>query len=168
LSIFNTLKLWLILFSLSLTVTMGGVTVANAFTNHDVTVGGAANIFTPAELTINVGDTVTWTNAGGFHNVVSDAQDGNGDPIFSSGTATAADWTYQFTFDTAGTYTYVCQPHAAIGMVGTITVQEAPTAVTVDQLGALSGNLPITWQTLLVGFFAIGSLICARFVTNKR
>ena len=151
-----------------LTLTVGGIRVANAFTNHDVTVGGGPNTFSPAQLTINVGDTVTWTNAGGFHNVVSDAVDGNGDPIFSSGTASAEAWTYQFTFDTAGTYSYVCQPHATIGMVGTIIVQEAPTAVTVDQLGVLSGSSPITWQTLLVGFLAVGSLICARFLINKR
>ena len=165
---FKTFKLWLILFSLSLTLTMGGVSVANAFTNHDVTVGGVGNVFTPPELTINVGDTVTWTNAGGFHNVVSDAVDENGDPIFSSGPASIDAWTYQFTFNTPGSYSYVCQPHATIGMTGTITVVETPTAVTIDQLGALNGSLPVTWQTLLVGFLAIGSLIVARFLTNVR
>lgn len=166
-SIFKTLKLWLVLFTITLTLTMGGISVANAFANHDVAVGGGANIFSPEELTINVGDTVTWTNAGGFHNVISDDVDENGAPIFTSGGATGTDWTYEFTFDTAGTYSYVCTPHAP-GMAGTITVQEIPTAVTLGGVGALSNSLPITWQTLLVGFLAIGSLICARFVINNR
>lgn len=37
--------------------------------------------FTPAELTIKVGDTVKWTNILGFHNVVAD------DNSFTSGPA---------------------------------------------------------------------------------
>ncbi|HJT98738.1 MAG TPA: plastocyanin/azurin family copper-binding protein [Rhodanobacteraceae bacterium] len=40
--------------------------------NHDIAVGGAAMRFAPSELTINVGDTVTFINAGGQHNVVAD------------------------------------------------------------------------------------------------
>ena len=35
--------------------------------NHNVTTVG--NTFSPANITINQGDTVTWTNGGGFHNV---------------------------------------------------------------------------------------------------
>lgn len=44
--------------------------------NHTVTVGGSAgNVFTPSSLDVLVGDTVTFTNAGGFHNVASVNQD---------------------------------------------------------------------------------------------
>ena len=35
--------------------------------NHSITTVG--NTFSPANITINQGDTVTWTNGGGFHNV---------------------------------------------------------------------------------------------------
>lgn len=40
--------------------------------DHRVQVGGSANGFSPAELTIRIGDTVTFTNAGGSHNVAAD------------------------------------------------------------------------------------------------
>ncbi|MEL6731343.1 MAG: hypothetical protein AAFP83_09405 [Bacteroidota bacterium] len=40
-----------------------------AQTNFSVSVGGAGLSFSPANLTITPGDSVTWTNAGGFHNV---------------------------------------------------------------------------------------------------
>ena len=151
-----------------LALTIGGISVANAFVNHDVAVGGGANIFSPAELTINVGDTVTWTNEGGFHNVVSDVLDAEKNPLFSSGAPSTDNWTYTFTFNTPGTYRYVCQPHETIGMVGTITVQETPTAVTLSGLDTLNGDLPIAWYTLIIGALAIGSLICARFLSHSR
>lgn len=40
--------------------------------DHEVTVGGSAMRFAPSDLTIRVGDTVTFVNAGGTHNVVAD------------------------------------------------------------------------------------------------
>jgi plastocyanin len=39
--------------------------------NHVVLVGGASNGITPANTDVLVGDTVTFTNAGGEHNVAS-------------------------------------------------------------------------------------------------
>ena len=39
--------------------------------NHVVLVGGNNNTFAPAETFVIVGDTVTFTNAGGEHNVAS-------------------------------------------------------------------------------------------------
>ena len=39
--------------------------------NHNVSVG-PGNAFSPATVNINVGDTVTWTLMGGFHNVRAD------------------------------------------------------------------------------------------------
>ncbi|MCG8460757.1 MAG: plastocyanin/azurin family copper-binding protein, partial [Holophagales bacterium] len=88
------------------------------------------NTFSPADLTIQVGDTVTWVNGGGFHNVAAtdgsfrcaegcDGQGGNGNP-------SAAAWSFSLTFDTAGTIDYVCEVHAAIGMTGSVTVEGGP------------------------------------------
>ena len=37
---------------------------------HEVTVGN--NFFSPNDLTIQVGDTVRWTNNAGFHDVTAD------------------------------------------------------------------------------------------------
>ncbi len=71
--------------------------------------------FSPSNLTVNVGDTVTWTNAGPSPHSAT-ASDGS----FDSGNLNPGQ-SYTFTFHTPGTYPYVCQYHA--GMHGTIIVQ---------------------------------------------
>ncbi|HYO13979.1 MAG TPA: plastocyanin/azurin family copper-binding protein [Thermoanaerobaculia bacterium] len=91
---------------------------ARAVTVH-VDVGGPSLSFRPNTVTINVGDTVVWTNRGGSHNVVAD------DNSFASGSADAGDWAFPHTFNTPGTFNYHCQPHGALGMTGTVIVQAA-------------------------------------------
>ena len=73
--------------------------------------------FAPASVTINVGDTVTWTNDGPTpHSATAD--DGSFDTgIFNAGQSRSE------TFDQAGTFAYFCTPHP--NMRGTITVQAA-------------------------------------------
>ncbi|HEX4480720.1 MAG TPA: plastocyanin/azurin family copper-binding protein [Rudaea sp.] len=88
--------------------------------NHAVSVGGSALVFTPSTLTINVGDSVTFTNVGGVHNVVAD------DNSFTSGAPTGT-FTFTETFTTAGTFPYYCEVHGGphgVGMSGTITVND--------------------------------------------
>lgn len=113
--------------SLSLAV-LASVSVSAGAANHDVAVGGAGLVFTPSTLTINAGDTVTFTNAGGFHNVASDpgavtqfhCSTACGDsPV---GDPSGAAWVQVITFPTPGTADYHCDAHAGSGMVGTITV----------------------------------------------
>ncbi len=117
--------------------------------NFSVTVGGSMGdgyynypvlMFQPANLTIAVGDTVTFTNAGGAaHNVHSDdntsfrcAQgcDGQG----GDGNPSAALWSVTVPFNQAGKFPYHCDVHGSMGMTGSITVQAATS----------SGNVPIT------------------------
>ncbi len=80
--------------------------------------------FTPQELTINVGDTVVWTNNDVSKHTVT-ARDGS----FDSG-SDQADWmaqsaTFTHTFDTAGTFPYYCIPHEGMeSMQATIVVGE--------------------------------------------
>ncbi len=81
--------------------------------------GGAAavqmvdNAFEARDVTVSVGDTVTWTNAGSLpHNATSSE--------FESGTIAPGE-TFSFTAEKAGTIEYVCTFHS--GMEGTITVQ---------------------------------------------
>jgi plastocyanin len=100
----------------------------------NVTVGGNANAFSPSTLTIQAGDTVTWTNAGGFHNVAAnDSSFRNGDPSSST-------WTFSHTFGASGTTSYHCEVHG--GMTGSITVQAVtpPPPPTIKLGGYLSGN----------------------------
>jgi plastocyanin len=70
--------------------------------------------FTPAELKLKVGDTVTWTNHDDIpHTVVSAGK-------FRS-KAMDTDNTFTFTFTSAGEYKYFCSLHPH--MTGTITVE---------------------------------------------
>ena len=98
----------------------------------DVAVGpNNTTTFSPANLTIRVGDTVKWTWMSGGHNVINGT---NGVPVnggfcspFNMGCANAptsnANAVYQFMFAKAGVFPYYCAPHVGAGMSGTITVQ---------------------------------------------
>lgn len=98
-----------------------------AQTTHNVAVTNYA--FTPKQLTIKAGDKVVWTNTQGSHNVNGklDTYPTNPEPF---GNAVGTNWTYEYTFTKPGSYSYQCDPHAGMGMIGTITVG----AATGDQL----------------------------------
>ena len=85
-----------------------------------VAVGQNGDRFTPADITITQGDTVTWNWADGGHNVKSTS----GPESFTSPYGNRGA-TWSRTFSTPGTYTYVCEPHSD-EMRGTITVTAAP------------------------------------------
>ena len=71
--------------------------------------------FTPAEVKVPVGASVTWTNRDDIpHTVVSP------DKVFKS-KVLDSDEKYSFTFATAGTYTYFCSIHPK--MTGKVIVQ---------------------------------------------
>ncbi|MFB5645134.1 MAG: plastocyanin/azurin family copper-binding protein [Nitrosopumilaceae archaeon] len=76
--------------------------------------------YIPAQISVNVGDTVTWSNDDtAAHTVTSgnpsDGPDGTFDSsLFMAGT------TFEYTFDEAGTYDYFCMVHP--WMKGTVTV----------------------------------------------
>lgn len=72
--------------------------------------------FEAVNLSVAAGSTVTWTNTGDATHTVKWS---DGTPE-SPGLANAE--TYERTFDTAGTYPYVCGIHGT--MAGTITVTE--------------------------------------------
>lgn len=76
--------------------------------------------FSPANITVKKGTTVTWTNKDTVeHNVEFDEAPTDGDkagPMLGKGE------TYSFTFNAVGTYSYICTPHPY--MKGTVTVVE--------------------------------------------
>jgi plastocyanin len=83
-----------------------------------------SNTFTPASVTVNVGDTVTWTNDGGIHNVKFE------DGRLEEPSSPAFTWTSnpKRTFDTPGSFRYFCEQHGSaggVGMSGTVVVQGA-------------------------------------------
>jgi len=99
-----------------------------AQTNHDVLIDSPTNTFAPTALTIDVGDTVTFTNDGGFHNVNGDLSTypNNADGSLYSGAASSSWVTYVWVCNTAGNYDYQCDPHLGLGMVGSITANGPP------------------------------------------
>ncbi|MDG1798521.1 MAG: plastocyanin/azurin family copper-binding protein [Flavobacteriales bacterium] len=94
-------------------------------TNHNVTTVG--NTFSPANITINQGDTVTWTNGGGSHNVNATLATYPNNPEGFGNSVSSSSWTLQHIFSIPGTYDYQCDPHTGMGMVGTVVVNTVST-----------------------------------------
>jgi plastocyanin len=99
-------------------------------TTFIVNVGGSKLTFTPQTLTIQPGDTVTFVNKGGLHNVLADdgsfrcARGCDGFPG-GNGKASSTNWVANVTFPTPRKIGYFCEIHGAPGqgMFGTINVQ---------------------------------------------
>ena len=104
--------------TLSLLITISLFSISQ--TNH--VVNTVANSFNPSNLTIAVGDTVTWINTGGMHNVNGNQSTFANNPA-SFGNSLGSGWTYSHVFTIPGTYDYQCDPHAGMGMVGSVLVQ---------------------------------------------
>jgi hypothetical protein len=83
-----------------------------------------------ADVTVDIGDTVTWHNEGGFHNVKFD------DGSFEQPADVQSDnWTVSRTFNSAGSFGYYCEAHGApngVGMSGTVTVNSGDTVPSTD------------------------------------
>jgi plastocyanin len=87
--------------------------------------------FSPADIVVAEGDTVTWTVTKSInepHTVTSADADASGKKLFDSGIDNSAKLkdnggTFSFTFTKAGTYAYACQIHA--DMKGSVTVLAA-------------------------------------------
>jgi plastocyanin len=79
-----------------------------------------ASSFSPANLTVPPGTTVIWVNAGGAGHTVTPQGHNAWQRVET--TATAGE-VLRVTFGNAGTYNYICEPHAATGMVGSVVVQ---------------------------------------------
>lgn len=93
-------------------------------TNETIQESNAVTIenyaFNPANITVKKGTTVTWTNNDtAEHNVEFDEKPSTGD---QEGPLLAQGETYRFTFDTVGTFSYICSPHPY--MKGSVTVVE--------------------------------------------
>ena len=110
----------------------GSCLFANPCNVEGVLVEASSFQYNPANLSISVGQTVVWSNLGGTHDVNGniDSQSGMsfGNPEAFSLAAVTGDaggvCIGSFTFNTPGVYNYDCSigTHAALGMVGTITV----------------------------------------------
>jgi plastocyanin len=101
------------------TAPAGGGVATSAPLGADVAVEARDDFFMPSSVTINPGETVTWTNLGSNpHNV--HFQDGFDQPPDPEASA----WTRMRRFDVPGSYSYRCDLHAT--MTGTVNVVAPP------------------------------------------
>jgi len=114
-----------------------GVAVSTLALTGSALAGGAsvklgsdsgALVFDPATVTINKGETVTWTNNAGFpHNIMFDEDEApagaNTEKLSHEDYLNAPGEKATSTFDVAGTYSYYCEPHQGAGMQGKVVVK---------------------------------------------
>ena len=88
------------------------------------------NVFSPKNVNIASGDSVRWSNLGGFHNVFSCVPGQTGccgeSPDVFSNAPSGLPWFFTVNFPDPGSKPYVCQPHVP-EMTGMVTV-DAPSA----------------------------------------
>jgi plastocyanin len=97
-------------------------------------VSTAGNTFgVNTNLSINIGDTVTWINTGGFHNINATLATYPGNPEGFGNAVAGAGWSFQWIFTIAGTYDYQCDPHIP-AMVGVVIVASAASNPTLDSV----------------------------------
>ena len=87
-----------------------------------VTVDSTNLRFSPSTITISEGDTVRffWSGQALPHNAVEHSE------LFDSGEPNrAVDYSFTFEGGMNGSFEYVCEPHEAVGMVGTIIVEQS-------------------------------------------
>ena len=88
--------------------------------------------FSPSTLTVNVGDTVTFINTGGFHNVNGATSVYPNNPVGFGNVVSNNLWSYEWIFTVPGTYDYQCDPHVQLGMVGVVIVVPSNTNTIYD------------------------------------
>ena len=103
-------------------MTAFGLVTAGKVVAADATIQARNYAFFEPTVTIEVGNTVTWTFSGDFHSVTS-GQPGSPDGSFDS-ELKAEGQTYERTFTAAGTFPYFCLVHPG-QMTGTIVVGAA-------------------------------------------
>ena len=109
-------RLTIMVTSLFLSMTLA----AQAYAADIQMASGGNLVFEPNELTVKVGDTVTFVNGDlPPHNVVflEHAELSHSDLAFMSGEQ------FPVTFNEAGNYEFQCEPHAGAGMKGVIHVE---------------------------------------------
>ena len=107
------------MFRWALTLAIAGSMAVPAVAADQSVTAGPSPEFSPDDVTIDLGDTVTWNNAGGVHNVEFD--DGS---YTQPPTPEPSSWTVERTFDAPGTFGYHCGFHGQ-SMSGVVKVRDA-------------------------------------------
>ena len=130
---FDTILKQIIMKRILLTVfAMASINCFSFAAKHTITNVGTT--FSPNTLTIEVGENVEFSLAG-EHNAVEVTKatwDANGNTRKSGGFSVPFGGG-EVVFNTAGTYYYVCEPHASVGMKGRIIVVAATAVPSVPE-----------------------------------
>ena len=145
--------------ALFLFVSLFLVSTTSQAADHHVTIFDF--YFEPAVLTVQEGDTVTWTSEGSFPHTTTSGTSGIPDGIWDSGFLFSGD-SFTVVFGEAGDFPYYCIPHYSFGMDGTIIVEPVgPAEFTLElatsyDVGFLSLDFTVgtsasaTWANFLV------------------
>jgi plastocyanin len=139
----------------------GGVALA---ADHAVAISGFA--FSPREITVTVGDTITWTNSDAQAHTAT-ADDGSFDTGTIGNNASGS-----ATFSTAGTFPYHCKIHSS--MTGTITVQAAAGgsggsgATTPPSDTVADAASPVLWGPIGAALVLVGAFLIGLALTGRR
>ncbi len=124
--------------------------ISNA-TIHRVSVANFA--FSPADIgNVTVGDTIRWFWVSGNHTTTDTS--GSANNVLPAGAAkwnapiNATDTAFNYKVTVAGTYNYICIPHASGGMVGSFTASATlPVTLTSFAVNSLNSNASLNWKT---------------------
>jgi plastocyanin len=120
------------------------------------TVNVNAMTFSPAEVTINAGDTVTWVWFTGTHSTTSDTN------IWDSDFHSTPGFNFSHTFPGSGTFPYYCRIHGApggVGMSGVVIVSGGTSKA--DTTTALSSSANPSTASQNVTFTATVSVVAS-------
>lgn len=146
------------------------------------------DFFSPANLSVGVGDTVVWTNHSGLTHTSTSGTSCSANGLWNSGNVLGSGHSFSRTFAGAGSFPYFCSPHCSLGMTGSITVTNAadvPPSVTITnppnnsiftapanvtiQASASDSDGTVTNVQFLVGATVLANVTTAPFsaVTNN-
>jgi plastocyanin len=107
--------------------------------------------YTPSDITICVGDDINFA-IGGSHNAVEvDLATWNANGTTSNGGFSLPFGGGTVTFNTVGTFYYVCTPHASAGMKGKVTVINPPSFLSGPATQSVCAGASVTLSTSLSG-----------------
>ena len=112
--------------------------------DHVIGLDSTGYAYSPASLTIKVGETVCWqwTDSADLHNVAEISSEGDQmrkeGGVYSGETAKTVD--FRHTFTEATTFHYICEPHVGMQMVGKVIVGETTSETDAEQASESGGR----------------------------
>ncbi len=97
------------------------VVACNTVTPSATVNATAGNAFSPTSVTIPANGVVQWTTSSNIDHTVTSGSGGTADGKFNEALNPGTSVCLKFT--TAGSYSYFCTFHVAMGMIGSVTVQ---------------------------------------------